>query len=66
MCSGGQEPECAMFLFTYSCTESPRSTGPYYTPLERCFQGDHGAVEIVRNGSELREKLQEQDDQYGL
>src|SRR5258708_4262571 len=54
-CSGGREPELAVFLFTYSYAESPRSIGPYHTPLERPFQEDYDAVEIVRIGSVFKE-----------
>ena len=35
------------------------------TSLERCFQGDHNAVGIVRNGSVVMEKFQKQVDKYG-
>ena len=65
MCSGGWEPELAVFLFTYSYTESLQSAGPYYTSLKRCFQGDHNAVGIVWNGSVFMEKLWKYVDKYG-
>ncbi len=51
----GQELELAMLLFTYSYTESPQGTRQYYTPIG-----------IMRNGSEFTEKLQGQDEKYGL
>src|SRR5260221_402931 len=57
MCSGGQEPELAMFLFTYSYTESPRSIEPYHTSLERSFQGDYNAVGCKKFGEELTEDV---------
>src|SRR5258707_368742 len=46
-----------MFLFTYSYTESPRSTGPYYTSLKRSFQGEHNAVGCKKFGEELPEDV---------
>ncbi len=46
--------ELAVFLFT---SESPERIGSYYTSLERYFQGEHKAVGIVENGSELTEKF---------
>ncbi len=49
--------ELAVFLFTYSSSESPERIGSYYTSLERHFQGENNAVGIVRNGSELMEKF---------
>jgi len=49
--------ELAVFLFTSFSLESPEHIGSYYTSLERRFQGEHNAVGIVRNGSELMEKF---------
>ncbi len=46
-----------IILFTYSSSESPERIGSYYTSLERYFQGEHNAVGIMRNGSELTEKF---------
>ncbi len=44
---------CLPIIFS----ESPERIGPFYTSLERQFQGEHNAVGIVRNGSELTEKF---------
>src|SRR5258708_4276850 len=55
--SGGRETELAVFLFTYSSSEFTERIGSYYTSLERHFQGEHNAVGIVGNGSELTEKF---------
>src|SRR5258708_9736232 len=63
---GTKTGTCRVLLFTCSPSESPRSIGSYYTSLERCFQGDHNAVGIVRNGSVFTEKLQKHVDKYGL
>jgi len=43
--------ELAIFLFTYSSSESPECIGSYYTSLERYFQVEHNAVGIVENSS---------------
>src|SRR5260221_14698280 len=43
-----------------SYSESPESTGTYYTSLERYFKREYNAVEIVANGSVVAEKIQEQ------
>ncbi len=31
--------------------ESPWHTGPYYTLLERCLQGDHSVIGFMKNSS---------------
>src|SRR5260221_1319703 len=43
-----------------SYSESPESTGTYYTSLERYFRREYNAVEIVANGSVVTEEIQEQ------
>src|SRR5258708_29106393 len=45
-----------------SYSESPESTGTYYTSLERYFKREYNAVEIVASGFVVAEKIQEQLD----
>jgi len=51
------------YVSTQKCSysEYPRSTGTYYTSLERYFGRKYNAIEIVENGSVVTEKIWEQD-----
>src|SRR5258706_14806098 len=54
---GDKKWNLPFFCLPISSSESPERIGSYYTSLERYFQGEHNAVGIVRNGSELMEKF---------
>src|SRR5258707_178985 len=57
MCSGGREPELAVFLFTYSYAESPRIIEPYHTSMERSFRGESNGIGCKKFGGELTEDV---------
>jgi len=56
---GDKKRNLPFFCLPIIPSGSPECIGPYsyYTSLERYFQGEHNAVGIVRNGSELTEKF---------
>src|SRR5258705_10873345 len=54
---GDEKRNLPFFCLPIISSESPERIGSYYTSLERKFQGEHNAVEIVGNGSELTEKF---------
>ncbi len=54
---GDEKRNLPFFYLPIIPSESPEHIGSYYTSLERQFQGEHNAVGIVRNGSELTEKF---------
>ena len=54
---GDEKRNLPCFCLPIFSSESPERIGSYYTSLERHFQGEHNAVGIVRNGSELTEKF---------
>src|SRR5260221_128610 len=54
---GDKKRNLPFFCLPIFFSESPELIGSYYTSLERYFQGEHNAVGIVRNGSELTEKF---------
>src|SRR5258708_23371547 len=55
---GDEKRNLLFFCLPIFSSESPERIGSYYTSLERYFQGEHNAVGIVRNSSELTEKFQ--------
>src|SRR5258708_23317999 len=54
---GDEKRNLPFFCLLVIPSESPERIGSYYASLERYFQGEHNAVGIVRNGSELTEKF---------
>src|SRR5260221_14405292 len=54
---GDEKRNLPFFCLPTFSSESPQRIGSYYTSLERNFQGEHNAVGIVGNGSELTEKF---------
>ncbi len=54
---GDEKRNLPLFCLPIISSETPERIGSYYTSLERHFQGEHNAVGIVRNGSELMEKF---------
>ena len=54
---GDKKRNLPFFCLPIFSLESPGRIGSYYTSLERHFQGEHNAVKIVRNGSELMEQF---------
>src|SRR5258707_14535708 len=54
---GDEKRNLPLFCLPIIPSESPQRIGSYYTSLEIYFQGEHNAVGIVGNGSELTEKF---------
>src|SRR6266481_28548 len=54
---GDEKRNLPFFCLPIFSSESPERIGSHYTSLERYFQGEHNAVGIVRNGSELMEQF---------
>src|SRR5258705_11778345 len=54
---GDEKRNLPFFCLPIFSSESPEHIWSYYTSLEIYFQGEHNAVGIVRNGSELTEKF---------
>src|SRR5258708_5599184 len=54
---GDEKRNLPLFCLPIIHSEFPPRIGSYYTSLERTFQGEHNAVGIVTNSSELTEKF---------
>src|SRR5258708_36225070 len=54
---GTRNGTCHFSVYLFFPSESPERIGSYYTSLERYFQGEHNAIGIVGNGSELMEQF---------